>query len=221
MAGLKRRRGQKRRFPENDERGKEVRDAIKGLGLGWLVFGGALLAASNTAMAEETEGLWTALAEGGKVVMIRHAATEEASAEVSMNLAGDGDCSAEQNLTDAGRDQARALGALFQEHGVTVAGVLTSEFCRARETAELAFGSAEPWDALNLVESMPADDAEFRMEDVRERVGDFDEAGVLVMMTHRSNINTITFRQTEPGDMVVVAPEGMGSFTVLGMIPAP
>ncbi|HSM28919.1 MAG TPA: histidine phosphatase family protein [Thioalkalivibrio sp.] len=188
---------------------------------GWALFAVALLAASNTAFAGETEDLWGALAEGGKVVMIRHAATEEASAEVSMNLSGDGNCSTEQNLTDAGRDQARALGALFQEHGVTVAGVLTSEFCRARATAELAFGNAEGWGALNLVESMPADDAEFLMEDVRERVGDFDEAGVLVMMTHRSNINTITFRQTEPGDIVVVAPEGMGSFTVLGMIPAP
>jgi len=198
-----------------------VREEFKGVGMGWALFAGALLAASNTAMAEETEGLWSALAEGGKVVMIRHAATEEASGEVSMNLDGGGDCSAEQNLTDAGRDQARALGALFQKHGVAVSEVLTSEFCRARETAELAFGDFEAWGPLNLAESLPADDAEFLMEDVRERVGDFDEAGVLVMMTHRSNINTITFRQTEPGDMVVVVPEGMGSFTVLGMIPAP
>jgi phosphohistidine phosphatase SixA len=198
-----------------------VRHESAGVRWGWALFAASLLAASNTAMAEETEGLWTCVGRGrqggddsprGHRGGLRRGFDEPA---------GDGDCSAEQNLTDAGRDQARALGALFQEHGVTVAGVLTSEFCRARETAELAFGSAEPWDALNLVESMPADDAEFRMEDVRERVGDFDEAGVLVMMTHRSNINTITFRQTEPGDMVVVAPEGMGSFTVLGMIPAP
>ncbi|MCA1791370.1 MAG: histidine phosphatase family protein, partial [Thioalkalivibrio sp.] len=69
--------------------------------------------------------------------------------------------------------------------------------------------------------SLPADDAELLMEDVRERIGDFEGDGVLVMMSHRSNINTITFQQTEPGDMVVVVPEGMGSFTVLGMIPAP
>jgi phosphohistidine phosphatase SixA len=138
-----------------------------------------------------------------------------------MNLSGDGNCSAEQNLTDAGRDQARALGELFQKHGVKVAGVLTSEFCRARETAELAFGNAEPWSALNLVESMPADDAEFLMEDVRERIGDFEGEGVLVMVTHRGNINTITFKQIEPSEMVVVVPEGMGSFAVLGMIPSP
>ncbi len=198
-----------------------MREEFKGIGLGWALFAGALFAASHTALAGETEGFWSALAEGGKVVMIRHAATEEASGEVSMNLDSDGDCSAEQNLTDAGRDQARALGALFQERGVAVSEVLTSEFCRARETAELAFGEFEAWGPLNLVESLPADDAEFLMEDVRERIGDFEGEGVLVMMTHRSNINTITFQQTEPGDMVVVVPEGMGSFAVLGMIPSP
>lgn len=198
-----------------------MRHEFAGVRWGWALFAGALLVASSTALAGEAEGLWSALAEGGKVVMVRHAATEEASAEVSMNLSGDGNCSAEQNLTDAGRDQARALGALFQKHGVKVAGVLTSEFCRARETAELAFGNAEPWSALNLVESMPADDAEFLMEDVRERIGDFEGEGVLVMVTHRGNINTITFKQIEPSDMVVVLPEGMGSFAVLGMIPSP
>jgi phosphohistidine phosphatase SixA len=180
-----------------------------------------VLLTASLPIAADDSALWSALAEGGTVVMIRHAATEEASAEVSMHLAGDGDCSVEQNLTDAGRDQARALGALFQQHGVSVAEVLSSEFCRARETAELAFGNAEGWGALNLIESLPADDAEFLMEDVRERIGDFESDGVLVMMSHRSNINTITFQQTEPGDMVVVVPEGMGSFTVLGMIPAP
>jgi len=180
-----------------------------------------VLLTASLPIAADDSALWSALAEGGTVVMIRHAATEEASAEVSMNLAGDGDCSVEQNLTDAGRDQARALGALFQQQGVSVAEVLSSEFCRARETAELAFGNAEGWGALNLIESLPADDAEFLMEDVRERIGDFEGDGVLVMMSHRSNINTITFQQTEPGDMVVVVPEGMGSFTVLGMIPAP
>ena len=198
-----------------------MRHEYAGVRWAWPLFAGALLVASNTALAGEAERLWSALAEGGKVVMIRHAAPEEASAEVSMNLAGDGNCDSEQNLTDAGRDQARALGALFRKHGVTVAAVLTSEFCRARETAELAFGNAERWSALNLVESMPADDAEFRMEDARERIGDFEGEGVLVMVTHRGNINTITFKQTEPGDVVVVAPEGVGSFTVLGMIPAP
>ncbi|AGA32645.1 putative phosphohistidine phosphatase, SixA [Thioalkalivibrio nitratireducens DSM 14787] len=186
--------------------------------LGSLVAAATLMLAAGAVAAGEEGVLWNALAEGGKVVMIRHAATEEASAEVSMNLAEDGDCSKEQNLTEAGRDQARVLGDRFQDHEVAVDGVLSSQYCRARETGELAFGRYEAWNALNLAEALPADDAEFLMEDVRERMGDFEGDGNLVMVTHRSNINTITFRQTEPGDIVVVEPDAFGGFTVLGTI---
>jgi phosphohistidine phosphatase SixA len=171
--------------------------------------------------ASDSDSLWAALAEGGKVVMIRHAATEEATAEVSMNLADDGDCSKEQNLTEAGQTQATDLGQRFKEHEVSVDAVLSSQYCRARESAELAFGGYEAWNALNLAEALPSDDAEFLMEDVRERIGDFTGDGNLVMMTHRSNINTITFQQTEPGDMVVVVPDGMGGFATLGRIAGP
>jgi len=178
----------------------------------------ALMAAGQCALAKDDAALWAALAEGGKVVMMRHTQSEEATAEVSMHLSEDGDCSAEQNLSAEGREQAEELGARFQEHGVTVDAVLSSEFCRARETAELAFGDYESWNALNLAESLPAAEAEWLMEDVRERIGDFSGEGNLVMVSHRSNINTIAFKQTEPGDMVVVEPDDFGGFSVLGTI---
>ena len=179
----------------------------------------ALVAASHGVLAKDDAGRWEALAEGGKVVMMRHTQSEDATAEVSMHLADDGDCSAEQNLSAEGRQQAEALGARFREHGVTVDAVLSSEFCRARQTAELAFGEDyESWNALNLAEVLPSSEAEWLMEDVRERIGDFSGDGTLVMVSHRSNINTITFQQTEPGDMVVLEPDDFGGFTVLGTI---
>jgi len=179
----------------------------------------ALMAAGQCALAKDDAALWGALADGGKVVMVRHTQSEEATAEVSMHLAEDGDCSVEQNLSAEGREQAEELGTRFQEHGVTVDAVLSSEFCRARQTAELAFGEDyESWNALNLAEILPASEAEWLMEDVRERIGDFSGEGNLVMVSHRSNINTITFQQTEPGDMVVVEPDDFGGFTVLGTI---
>ncbi len=183
--------------------------------------GCALMAAGHGALAKDDAALWGAMAEGGKVVMMRHAQSEEAPAEVSMHLADDGDCSREQDLSAEGREQAEDLGARFREQGVTVDAVLSSEFCRARHTAEAAFGDHESWNALNLAEVLPASEAEWLMEDVRERIGDFSGDGTLVMVSHRSNINTITFQQTEPGDMVVLEPDDFGGFTVLGTIAHP
>lgn len=184
-----------------------------------LAVGSALvMLAGPSSLAADEAALWSALADGGKVVMIRHTQSEEAAPEVSMHLSPGADCAGEQNLSEEGREQARALGERFEEHGVTVDMAMSSEFCRARQTAELAFGDYEAWTPLNLIESLPAGESEWLMEDVRERIGEFDGDGVLVLISHRSNINTITFQQADPGDMVVMKPEGFGGFDVLGMI---
>ncbi|MBK1645173.1 histidine phosphatase family protein [Thiocapsa imhoffii] len=176
-----------------------------------------LIMASDSIAADDST-LWSALAEGGKVVMIRHTQSEDAPPEVSMHLSAERDCTREQNLSEEGRQHARALGVLFQEQGIEVDAVMSSEFCRARETAELAFGEYDAWLPLNLLEALPADESEWLMEDVRETIGDFDGEGVLVLVSHRSNINTISFQQTEPGNIVVMEPNALGGFSVLGLI---
>jgi phosphohistidine phosphatase SixA len=179
---------------------------------------GTLIVGLTSGPIQAKEPLWAALTEGGKVVMVRHTESEEAEPERSLHLSR-GDCSEEQNLSDEGRAQARALGDAIGQHGVQVAEVLTSEFCRARETAELGFGGAEGWNALNLLNALPVEDADFLLEDVRDRIGDFRGPGNLVLMTHRPNINTITFQNVEAGSLVILQPDGTGGFDVLGEIP--
>lgn len=102
----------------------------------------ALIMASDSIATDES-ALWPALAEGGKVVMIRHTQSEDASPEVSMYLSAGVDCAQEQKLSKEGREQARALGARFREPGVKVDAAISSEFRRARETAVVAFGDFE------------------------------------------------------------------------------
>jgi phosphohistidine phosphatase SixA len=179
---------------------------------------GLMLCGLSVGTVYAKDPLWAALADGSKVVMIRHAEAEEAEPERSLHL-GRGDCSEEQNLSESGRAQATALGEAIRMHGVQVAEVLTSEFCRARDTAELAFGEAEQWNALNLLNVLAPDDADFLLEDVRDRIGDFRGPGNLFMVTHRPNINTITFQNVEGGSLVILEPDGVGGFDVLGEIP--
>ena len=164
----------------------------------------------------DRQGLLDALAEGGKVIMMRHASTEEAEPAVSMHLSGD--CDQEQNLSAAGRAEAEAISRTFKAHGIVVEKVYSSEYCRARDTARIAFGGGEAWAALNLAESMDESESAFLMMDVEERMGDFAGEGNMVMVTHRSNINTITFQQTEPANMVILQPDGLGNTEVLGIL---
>lgn len=181
----------------------------------------AVLIAQGNALAETAEdaaALWSALAEGGKVMLIRHAQSEEATPEVALNLDQDGDCSREQNLSAEGRAQAEALGERLRQQDVEVETVLSSELCRARQTAELAFGAAEPWTALNHPRVLPEGEATWLIEDVRERIATFSGSANLALVTHRETINTLSFELIEPAEIVVLAPDGTDGFAVLGRL---
>ncbi|MGI5153063.1 trypsin-like peptidase domain-containing protein [Plantactinospora sp. CA-294935] len=82
-----------------------------------------------------------ALRAGGLVIVFRHAATDQSRPDRGpVDLA---DCATQRNLSDAGRADARAIGAAFQDLGIPVGTVWTSPYCRARDTAQLAFGRGE------------------------------------------------------------------------------
>jgi len=77
------------------------------------------------------------LRKGGLVIYFRHADTGPAYQEQGVDLKR---CETQRNLNDKGRAEARQIGERFRSLGIPVGAVLSSEFCRCRETAELAFG---------------------------------------------------------------------------------
>lgn len=85
------------------------------------------------------------LRSGGLVVALRHALAPGTFDPPGFRL---GDCSTQRNLNDEGRAQARRIGAWFVQQGLKPERVRTSPWCRCIDTAQLAFGGAEVWDAL-------------------------------------------------------------------------
>lgn len=81
-----------------------------------------------------------ALREGGFVIYFRHAATDTA-ADQNVDFRY---CSTQRNLSQLGKDQAAEIGVAFEALEIPVGEVRSSEFCRAKETAELAFGKVTP-----------------------------------------------------------------------------
>ena len=85
--------------------------------------------------------LLAALRGGGFVLYFRHADTDWKQTDTrGMNLE---DCAAQRNLSDRGRENARAIGAAIGALAVPIGSVLASPLCRTAETAMLAFGVAE------------------------------------------------------------------------------
>jgi len=91
--------------------------------------------------AQPDPALLAKLRHGGHVLFLRHTSTDFSQNDSRMT--GYEDCTNQRNLTEKGRDEARALGAQLERLQIPIGTVYASPFCRTQETARLAFGQAE------------------------------------------------------------------------------
>jgi broad specificity phosphatase PhoE len=154
------------------------------------------------------------------VIFIRHAATErEGADQVSAVM---GDCATQRMLSEAGWRQARALGEAFRRLNIPVGEVISSEYCRAWQTADLAFGRYSKDAALNFE---PAEDyTDAQKAAMRDRVRRLLSAAPLagrntVLVGHDDPFEAATGVYPEPmGVTWVIRPGGPQGFTLLGQI---
>ena len=179
------------------------------------------LGAAAAARAEDDDAaLWQQLRTGGLVVLIRHASTVPGLGDPEGFRLGD--CSTQRNLSEAGREESRRIGARFKSEGVAVQEVLTSPWCRCRDTAMLAFGRAEDWEPLSSFFDMPHREAELT-ETVRKRILGYSirkPAGNVAMVTHNVNIAALTRLSVAPAELVVVHGQGCCDVKPFGRIMA-
>lgn len=164
-------------------------------------FGLLALAAVPAPPATASDALWQTLQAGDHVVLVRHATTDPGIGDPpGFRLT---DCATQRNLSDAGRAEARRLGAAFRKRGIPVSAVKSSRWCRCLDTARLAFGRAEPWPALdNTFETPERRDAQMR--EVRKGLARPPLNGNLVLVTHGVNIAALTGVQVAQGEIVIV-----------------
>jgi phosphohistidine phosphatase SixA len=101
----------------------------------------AALAQSATTPALGGAALLAALRGGGHVLYFRHADTDHSQNDQRMTSVED--CTTQRNLSERGREHARALGEAIHALGIPIGTVLASPLCRTVETAMLAFGAAQ------------------------------------------------------------------------------
>jgi phosphohistidine phosphatase SixA len=156
------------------------------------------------AFASGEEPAWGALEQGG-IVLFRHANAPGAGDPSDMRI---DDCPTQRNLDEAGRRQARRIGEAFAARGIAVGQVLTSRWCRARETARLAFGEG--------ARDEPAFDSFFddrsagpaRTEAALRLLAGWHGPGALAVTTHQVNITALTGIVPASGEGIVIAMQG-------------
>ena len=175
----------------------------------------AMLVLVAPVRAVADEALWELLRGGDQVVLMRHTVTTPGVGDpVGFRL---DDCVTQRNLTDAGRADARRVGAAFRQRSIPVGRVLSSPWCRCLETARLAFGGAEVWAPLSNLFDNRAREPE-QMRALREIAARRPTGGNLLLVTHGSVVQPLTGIQPAPGELVVVTPDGGGRFRVAGRL---
>jgi phosphohistidine phosphatase SixA len=148
-----------------------------------------------------------ALQKGGYVILMRHAQTTGTGDPAGMTLA---DCKTQRNLNDKGREQARALGAVWREAGVRIMKVLSSPWCRCTETAALIIPDvkAEVRPELGSFLNVSSADRQAPTAAMRREIEAWRGPGNLLMVSHQINIDEIADRTIAQGAYLIIDPNG-------------
>ena len=179
-------------------------------------------APSLAADAMPNADVWGLLRGGAYVILLRHAATVPGIGDpAGFALA---QCATQRNLSQAGRADARKIGQALQSHGIPIAAVLSSRWCRCLDTARLAFGRAEPAPMLDSMFRDQAEASEEKLRQVRAYCASLapKAVGNTVMVTHDVNIRALVGRSVGrsvgQGEMVVAAVEPGGALRVVAQL---
>ena len=151
--------------------------------------------------AEEGSANWQIVSQSGHIILMRHALAPGTGDPENFNVE---DCSTQRNLSSEGRNQAKKIGMVLRQNGLTDVDVYSSSWCRCLETARL----------LNVgqVREMPALNSFFRQfhkresqtQELREWLVSRESSGPVVLVTHQVNITALTDVFPQSGEIIVL-----------------
>jgi phosphohistidine phosphatase SixA len=172
-----------------------------------LLMSAAIVSLPTLGFAELAD--WAALQKRGAIVLFRHALAPGGGDPPGFTA---GDCSTQRNLSDEGRIQAKRIGQTLRDKGVKVQAVWHSEWCRTRDTAQLAFPELrEP-----AIKAEPAFNSFFsdrstepaQTAAAKAMLLNWRGPGALVVVTHQVNITQLTEIFPQSGEGIVLMREG-------------
>ena len=141
------------------------------------------------------------LDEGGKIIFIRHAYAPGGGDPNNFNLS---DCSTQRNLSKEGREQAKLIGKFFKENHIKIDRVLSSEWCRCKETAKIAFKDFSTSNFLNsFYDPLYQKNKNKQIKELNNYIETLKTNGNLILVTHYVLISEVLNYNPSSGEIVV------------------
>ena len=160
-----------------------------------------LISLTSSIKAEIDKDILASLKEGNKLIFIRHAYAPGGGDPDNFDV---NDCNTQRNLSDSGRQQAKNISNFFIENQINFKRVYSSEWCRCKETAKIAFGDFETKNFLNSFFSQKfAKNRKKQMNDLNNFVNNYNDDGNVVFVTHYVVISEALNYAPSSGEIVV------------------
>lgn len=166
-----------------------------------------------------TPSLLQQLQQGGLVIYMRHSKTDNNRPDraPAVDLA---DCNTQRPLSDEGRELAKKVGAFVKQANFPYDTPISSPMCRAKETAELAYGHYITDMGLTYSGSMTSSEKMPVLARTKALLGELVAAGHnRLLVAHAPNLMDIMGYFPKEGTLVIFKPEGNSQYTYLGSIP--
>ena len=161
-----------------------------------------LISLTISIKANSNEVLLNSLKEGGKLIFIRHAYAPGSGDPINFNIK---DCSTQRNLNQEGKNQAKNIGLIFKQHNISIANIISSEWCRCQETAFIAF--QDKYQVNNFLNSFYeqrfARNKNKQISDLKKYVSNWNGKKNLIFITHYVVISEILNVYPSSGEIVI------------------
>ena len=159
-----------------------------------LIFFYSLSSNGNSNIIEE-------LKKNNKFIFIRHALAPGNGDPDNFDIF---DCSTQRNLNSVGKEQSIELGKFFDTNNISIDLVLSSDWCRCKETAHLAFQKFETFNALNsFYDPKFYKNKEPQLEKLINFINNLDNEGNIVFVTHYVVIAAIFGQAVTSGEILI------------------
>lgn len=141
------------------------------------------------------------LKEEGKIIFIRHSIAPGGGDPENFSLK---DCSTQRNLSKKGIEQSKQIGEFFKKNKIVISKVLSSQWCRCKDTAFHAFGKYEEFFALNSTFQIRfSGNSKKQAEALKNFVKKWDGKGNIIFVTHYVIILKHTNYAPSSGELII------------------
>ena len=175
-----------------------------------IIFFIGILNINNSAFSDDK--ILKSLKEGKKLVFIRHAIAPGNGDPNNFDI---NDCSTQRNLDENGIEESKKIGLFFKNNKIKIDKVLSSQWCRCKDTAKYAFQTFKTFNALNsFYHERFAANEEKQINNLKKYIKNLDIKNNIVFVTHYVVINSLLNTGTSSGEIVISDKK----FNILGTI---